>query len=280
MWAAADIGGTTTRVGLFRRADGAVPERLASWPTPDGYDDQLAALVRLLTPHRFEGLGVSIGAATTADGRVAAAPNLRDYEGQPLAADLAGRLGCPVRLAHDTVCGALAEADLGAMREVGRFAYLTLSTGTGGALHLRQGDTRVLVSIEFGHQIIDPAGAPCLCGQRGCLETITGGRQIALQHGRPVEAIDDPAFWRHFVDALATGIVNLANLTGVGSVVLGGSIALNQPRLREMLPDAVGRRRYRSGPRIVLAGLGHDAPLVGALRLLHTPPSSLLHALP
>ena len=188
-------------------------------------------------------IGVSIGARLAHDGSgVAIAPNLRDYEGRPFARDLAERCGLPaqsVRLAHDPVCGLLAERRFGVLRDVDRSAYVTVSTGTGAAIYLGStGETGQALSIEFGHQVLDGDTRECLCGQVGCLETYTGGRRLALRYGRPLEEIEDAAVWDALYDKLALGLVNLAQLTRVEVVALSGAIALRHEGFLDEIRDA------------------------------------------
>jgi glucokinase len=223
-------------------------------------------------------VGISICAQVARNGSgVLTAPNLRDYIGKPLADDLSAQLGCPVRLAHDGVCGVLAEAHLGALAPYERGAYLTLSTGTGAGIHLRNGSHETTISIQIGHQILDSNQLRCLCGQIGCLETITGGRQIELREGRPAAEIADSAFWERVADKLAIGLVNLAQLTRVEVVAVSGGISLAHPELRPRAQYSVNERISDASLRLVDAALGEDAPLVGARLLLKTPPETIIH---
>ena len=275
-------GGTTTRIGAFESTDMVAYEALLRFETSQVYVIHMAKIYDMLDDiekaEKIKGIGVSFGAQITPDGeRIGVAPNLRDFEGKALRKELTARYDCPVVIAHDTVCGALGEAEQGVMQGVDRFAYLTISTGTGGALHQRRGNNRLISSIEFGHQIIEPHGRKCLCGQRGCLETFTGGRQIFEQTGQHPHEIDDMKFWRTFIDRLATGIVNVTNLNGVQSVVLGGGIALNNDYLRVNLPARVTYAHYRDDIQVKWSALGEDAPLIGALNLLRLPEDVLLH---
>jgi hypothetical protein len=52
----------------------------------------------------------------------------------------------------------------------------------GAAFQLRKAQTVLTVSIEIGHQILDGNTLICLCGQVGCLETFTGGKQHELRN--------------------------------------------------------------------------------------------------
>jgi glucokinase len=229
------------------------------------------------------GIGVSLGGRIAADGAsVSVAPNLRDYEGRPLIEDLSARCGgLPVHLAHDAVCGLLAERRYGALVGAQRCAYLTLSTGTGCALHLEApAGAGVTLSIELGHQLLDHNERVCLCGQVGCLETYTGGRQLALRYGQPIETLDEAdssEMWREFAEKLSIGLVNLAHLTRVERIAIGGAIALHRPSLLAALRLAVAERLRNARLELVAAALGESAPLIGAATLLTTPASELLH---
>jgi glucokinase len=280
---ALDIGGSTTRVGAF-----PAPEMspdftlLARFPTEPAYQDQLARIAAVLDQApAHAGIGVSFGGRITRDGMaVAVAPNLPDYAGKPLARDLAARAGDPVRLAHDPVCGLLAEKRFGSLAAAERCAYLTVSTGTGAALQLGRDDVALTVSIEIGHQILQVApgeGRPCLCGQTGCLETYTGGRQLTLRYGRPLEQIADAGVWEELERMLALGLVNLAQLGRVEVVTLGGAIALHRSGLVAEVQRQVNERIRGATLRLEPALLGEQAPLVGAALLLTTPEGHILH---
>lgn len=293
-WLAIDIGGTSTRVGRFPAPSvgdenglNATPPDyilLARFPTLSAYEEQLDRIAAVVaaagqdTGVRFVAAGVSVGAQLAPDGRsVLTAPNLREYIGRPFAADLAARLGCPVALAHDGVCGVLAEHSYGALRGEDRCAYVTLSTGTGAGIFLRTATTGLAISIQIGHQIL--AGNPyrCLCGQVGCLETRTGGRQLALRLGRDPAEITDPAFWEDYAHTVATGLINLAQLTRVTVVALGGGITLGHPDLVARVGADVRARISDASLAVRAAVLGEDAPLLGAALLPGLPTGAILH---
>ncbi len=281
---------------------------LARYPTPPDYDAQLQAISAVVrspsasSAARPAAIGVAIGAQLARDGRsVLAAPNLPTYVARPFAADLEAALSCPVWLGHDTVCGLLAERWSGAVageeapapwdattaprQHAGgpragvlcaydRCAYLTLSTGTGAAFHLRQGARELTCSIEFAHQILEGNTRRCLCGQVGCLETYTGGRQMA-RFASPDE-IATAAFWETFSDKLAIGLVNLAKLTRVEAVAIAGGIALARPNLLADLQPRVDARLAAAHLTLLAAAFGEHAPRIGAALLPSTPPDQIV----
>jgi predicted NBD/HSP70 family sugar kinase len=276
-----DIGGTNTRIGLFESLNAPDFVDVAKFPTYQSYEEQLhhiIAGIRASNSDNLAGIGASVAARLAKDGRsVIVAPNLPDYVDKPFADDLFDRFKCPVRLAHDAVCGLLAEKNYGALRDIDRCAYLTVSTGTGAAIRLGKASTSFTSSIEIGHQVLDGNSLKCLCGQVGCLETFTGGRQIELRYGRSIAQIKDKAFWETFSDKLAIGLVNLAQLTRIDAVAVSGAIALNNQFLLPILQGKVNTILKGSILELKEAVLGENAPIVGATVLLGISEGEILH---
>src|SRR5436305_10941705 len=112
-----DIGGTSTRVGLFQSLDSRDFALVARFLTQQSYQQQLHNIISTVKSsgmQRYAGIGVSVAGRIGKDGRgVIVAPNLPEYVGKPFAQDLSDHFQCPVRLAHDAVCGLLAEKKFG-----------------------------------------------------------------------------------------------------------------------------------------------------------------------
>ena len=281
MYLAIDNGGSTTRIGRINDLHSPLFEDIEQFATSQSYAVQIEKLLRSIAAlhgDHLEGIGISLGGHIADDGlTVRDAANLRDYEGQAFVRHLQETAGCPVRLAHDTVCGLLAEKTFGALASFERTAYLTVSTGTGAAIQLCKNGQALTVSMEMGHQLLAGNTRSCLCGQVGCLETITGGRQIALRFGCEAAQIEDAAFWKEFTEALALGIVNLARLTRIEAIALSGGIALHVAYLREHLPERVAALCMRDVPQLFWSQLGENPPLLGAALLLVTPEATIIH---
>jgi predicted NBD/HSP70 family sugar kinase len=276
-----DIGGTNTRVGLFESPNAPTFRLVAKFPTYQSYEEQLQKIIVAIqdcNQENLAGIGVSVAARIAKDGHaIIVAPNLPDYVDKPFSQDLIDRFNCSVRLAHDPVCGLLAEKKYGVLRDFDRCAYLTVSTGTGAAIQLGKELTSLTSSIEIGHQILDGNSQKCLCGQVGCLETFTGGRQVELRYGRTIIEITDSAFWETFSAKLAIGLVNLAQLTRIDVVAISGAIALNNSFLLPMLQGKVNSILKGSALELKLADLGENAPIVGAAVLLGVAENTILH---
>jgi glucokinase len=276
-----DIGGTSTRVGIFQTLAQSDFTLLDRFPTQQNYRQQIHTIVAAVKSSQIEvleGVGVSIGGRIAQDGRsIIFAPNMTDYIGKPFALDLELQLSCPVRLAHDAVCGLLGEKKFGSIRSSERCAYLTISTGTGAAFQLSKGVHALTVSTDIGHQILDGNTLICLCGQVGCLETFTGGRQLELRLRHVIAQETSSAFWETFSEKLAIGLINLTQLAKVETVAVSGAIALNQTFLLPLLQQKIDRRLVGSPLQVRTAILGESAPIVGAATLLEVPEDMIIH---
>ena len=183
---AVDVGATKTLVTV-RTLPVATWEpgralRLLTAQDPEAALDAIAAaLVRLSGGRQLGAVGVGApGPLDPASGVIAHSPNL-GWREIPFGPTLAARLGVPVILDDDARSGALGEAILGAGSGADPVAYLTLSTGIGSGIVVGGELLRGAHGIagEIGHLVIDPAGPPCGCGRRGCVESFAGGASLA-----------------------------------------------------------------------------------------------------
>ncbi len=180
-----DIGATKT-LGLVADADGTIRAevREPTEPGAEGRGPTAARVVEALRKATDEELtgAVGIGVPGLVDveqGAVKHAVNL-DVDGDwfPLRTLLADRLGVPVVVENDVNAAALGAVALSGKEDL---VYLSIGTGLAAGLvlggRLRRGNHGA--AGEIGHLPVDPAGAPCQCGQRGCLETVASGSALA-----------------------------------------------------------------------------------------------------
>lgn len=145
-------------------------------------------------------------------GRVTGFPG---WEGYPLRAALAGRLGLPVVVDKDTNAGAA-----GAGPGPGGSVYLHVGTGLGAGLRLGGEVYRGSRSGagEFGHQVLLLDGPPCRCGARGCAEVLC---LEAVARGDLARA----------ARVLGEAAANLVALLDVERVLLGGRVVAGAPEV-------------------------------------------------
>jgi glucokinase len=274
---AIDIGGTKLAVGLVDDR-GQVHVRHQA-PTA-GHDDEalfatLAALVRAaLEDGRSTGLvpatcGVGCGGPMEDQGATVTPINIPQWQAFPLADRLVELTGLPTRVDNDAKAMTLAEGWRGAAVGVADFIGMVVSTGVGGGIVL---DGRLLDGAagnagHIGHVIVEPDGHRCGCGAVGCLEAEASGTAIARITGRPA-AEAGPGQVARVGMLVGRAVASVASLLDLRLAVVAGSVALGfgAPFFAAAQAELDRRARlaFAAGARIVPAGLGSDAPLVGA----------------
>jgi fructokinase len=265
-----DLGGTKIE-GIALSDSGAELARLRV-PTPRDYDgsvDALRWLVRDL--ERATGLtgtvGIGIpGAVVPRTGLVKNANSVW-LNGRPLPADLARALDRPVRMMNDANCFALSEATDGAAAGAEVVFGVILGTGVGGGIVVggRCLTGPNLVAGEWGHNPLpwptddERPGAPCYCGQRGCIETFLSGPGLERDHAQTARD-DRPAGVRpsshevvraaldgdvaatatlaRYRDRLGRALASVINLLDPDVIVLGGGLS-NVPGIAEAAAAAL-----------------------------------------
>jgi fructokinase len=263
-----DLGGTKIE-GVALATGGAIAARRRV-PTPRGdYEGTIEAIAGLVDALEGElgagrltvGLGMP-GAISPATGLVKNA-NSTWIIGRRLDADLAARLGRPVRLANDANCFALSEASDGAAAGAACVFGVIVGTGTGGGLVV---GGRVLtgpnaIAGEWGHNALpwpqdaDRPGPRCYCGLHGCIETFLSGPGLARDHecatgqSLPTEEIvrradeGEPsalATMERYEDRMARALASVINIVDPDVIVLGGGMS-NAARLYTGVPRLWGR---------------------------------------
>ena len=156
--------------------------------------ERLAGLVNEFS-HQAQGrnlelLGVGVGTPGLVDperGIVFNAVNL-GWLDVPLMDELKRRLDLPlpVWVQKDGNASAIGEYVFGAAQACADFLYLSIGTGLGGGLFAAgkliggaNGN-----ATELGHISLDPEGARCACGLRGCAETLLSGQGLVALYQR------------------------------------------------------------------------------------------------
>jgi len=139
-------------------------------------------------------------------------------------------------------------------------AILGTGCGAGIVVHGRVLDGPNAIAGEWGHNPLpwprddERPGAPCFCGQSGCIETWVSGTGLARDHadvtGRFLVAPDivasatagDPAARAtldRYLDRLARAVAHVINILDPDVIVLGGGMS-NVDLLYSALPQRWG----------------------------------------
>lgn len=285
---AVDLGGT--KIAAARFEGGRIAERRRT-PTAGAAspDELIDAIERLLSPlghNRGDPLGIATTGMIDANGfwRATNLETLAKVRDVPLGRIVADRLG-PSTILNDAAAAGLAEARCGAGRGMRDFAFLTVSTGVGGALILdgRLHQTADGVAGNLGFMSSSYASVVCGSGRHGTVESVASGRAIATaarNAGHPAQdaraifalAADGERWADELVEISAAAIADLcADLRaalGLEAILLGGSIGLAEGYLGRVT-DHLDRLPPLFRCQVGLAETAHDAPLIGALVARH-----------
>lgn len=206
-----------------------------------------------------------------------------------------------IHIVNDASCAAWAEFKFGALRGHPNSMLLTLGTGLGGGFIYRGElfDGASGFGFEPGHLTLIADGELCPCGRKGCLEAYVSIRALRREADQALQEYPDSLLLKdksldasmpytirelfaaaeagdpaavHSVELyshyLAVGIASLTTVLQPEIIALGGGISHQDEKFYEKLQEAVAEellpRMGQPVPRIIPAGLGNDAGIVGA----------------
>lgn len=282
-----DLGGTKIEVAALDPGGALRLRRRVA--TPRDYAGTVEAIGALVEAAEAEigaraTIGVGIPGSESPETRLIRGANSTFLNGRALGADLAARLGRPVRLSNDANCLALSE-----FHDGGSGFAVILGTGVGGGLVIngRLVEGRNRVAGEWGHNPLpwmtpeEHPGPACWCGQRGCIETFLCGPALAADCDGPGarDASSLPAraaagdqrartaLDRH-ADRLARALAAVINLADPDAILLGGGLS-NMDHLYEVLPRLMRRHVFSDvcTTPVLRARHGDSSGVLGAARL-------------
>ncbi|MPZ51692.1 MAG: ROK family protein [Acidimicrobiia bacterium] len=289
-----DLGGTSIK-SIILDVDGDQPTTTGFRSTPAEADggpthviDRIVAIGRDIGDEfgPFHGVGLGVPGLFDADtGTIELFPNLPGpWKGQPIRDAVAEGLVSDVAIINDARAFSLAESHLGAGKGCTTVVCLTLGTGVGGGVviggrvHLGAWG----VAGEIGHQIVQPDGPVCGCGNRGCVEVLAQAETLARLAGkesaeavyraaregeeRSRQAIETTAHW------LGIGLANTVAVLGPDRIIIGGGILDAGDLALDPIRRVVRERVTLVPPgeiEVVAAELGPTAGAVGAALAAH-----------
>ena len=231
--------------------------------------------------------GITIGMPAPVDtstGVLSVRGLLPGWDDEHIGAVMTKRLGRPVYVENDANLAALAEVMIGATRPVLDSVYVRASYGTGAGVVLGGRVYRGFAGTagEIGHVQVDPGGAICRCGRRGCLNTVVGSQALltALRasHG-PLTLRDvvtrattgDPGCSRVLTDAaraIGRVVAGLCQSLNPQVVCIGGELAEAEEAFLAPLTDTVQEHMLPNQvapTEVVTSSLAGDDVVMGGL---------------
>jgi len=270
-----DIGGTGVR-GARVSADGEIIEHIgeATARSAAAVLAQADALIR-----RLDGPGVcavGVGVPSRVDYKTARVfpGGYVDLSGPPLASRLTAHGSRPLTCHNDATMALVAEARVGAARGCADVVMLTIGTGIGGAAML---DGKIVhgkgTAGQLGHITVAHDGLACVCGRRGCLETMSSGTSLGRHIAEAGLAADTKAedlltrtdaaakaVLARWIGPLRSGIDSLVASFDPDKLVLGGGLGHAACQALAGFPEVTDWFHAE----IVPAALGSKAGVIGA----------------
>jgi glucokinase len=305
---ACDLGGTNLRLAAISHG-GDVLSR-AHRPTPRAESAaEIFALIREAATECREKLssdceltGVAAAVPATVnfeDGVMLKAPNVPTLDGFPMRAALEAEFNLPAVLENDANAAALGENWLGASRDISNSITVTLGTGVGGGIMIGGQLLRGIdgTAAEIGHICVEPHGAVCGCGSRGCVEQYASATAIVRlwnefnadgnlerwsRESDGLSAMDiseaalrqDPIALKVFETMgfyLGIAFANLVNVLNPEAIVVGGGLANAWDNFIGPVTKQIKERAFDEPAervRVIPAVLADDAGLLGVTRLV------------
>lgn len=293
-----DMGGTKMEGVVLKSI--REPEVLVRTRVPteadQGYEhiiDQVRKLVGIMREETgLEPANIGIGTPGIYDPKRGSMKNCNTVcmNGKPMRDDLQKALKIPVTLANDADCFALAETQLGVVKQEFPSARVVfgviMGTGVGGGLVVNGEPIIGLHGIagEWGHNFLHESGGPCYCGKSGCVEQVISGPALEQYYFRETgnrkplkdivalaESKVDPTAQKtmlRLIEYYGIALSVIINIIDPDVIVIGGGVG-NIDLLYDRGRDAVAKNVFNHtlDTPIVQPLLGDSAGVFGAAYL-------------
>jgi fructokinase len=296
-----DMGGTKMEGVILNSAEDPTVLFRDRVPTEadQGYEHMLGQTKKLVDIMRkaagYKPATIGIGTPGVHDPRLGTMKNCNTVamNGQPMKKHLEKLLGTRLEMANDADCFALAETQLGVVKEQFPDAKVVfgviMGTGVGGGLVV---DGRAIIGLhgiagEWGHNFLDESGGPCYCGKSGCVENVISGPALEKYYFKETgnkkplkdivalaESKVDPTAQRtmlRLIEFYGLALSVIINIIDPDVIVIGGGVG-NIDLLYDRGRDAVKKYIFNHSldTPIVKPLLGDSAGVFGAAFLTNS----------
>ncbi|MBS1792561.1 MAG: ROK family protein [Acidobacteria bacterium] len=303
---ACDLGGTNLRMAAIDREGNILYRTKRDTPKSDRADEIVRTIVEqagecreaVRTSGCVEAIAAAVPATVSVErGMLLKSPNVPCLDGFRMVAALESELSIKAMIENDANAAAVGENWLGASKGFRNSIMVTLGTGVGGGIILNGEVLRGVdgTAGEIGHICVEPFGAPCGCGSRGCVEQYSSASAIVrlthlmepqypksvLQNKPRLSSADvyDAGkngdelaleVFRQMGFYLGISMADLVNTLNPEVIVIGGGAAAGWDLFIHHVEEQIRSRAFREPglrAKLVRAVLGDDAGILGAARL-------------
>lgn len=303
-----DLGGTTCKCGFFNTDGTLIEKWEVPTDTSNGGVNILKNLAKAVLDKLEEkgvsaddvwGVGIGVPGPVSADGVVNKCVNL-GWGVFNVEEELSKHLGgIKVKAGNDANVAALGEAWMGAAKDFSSSVMVTLGTGVGGGIVLEDGVVSGSAGAagEIGHIRVDYNEiSTCGCGNQGCLEqycSATGIARLAkirlaedntesslrgIENVIAKDVFDEAKkgdkvaieVVNKAMDYLAQGLQVISSVVNPEAFVIGGGVSKAGQYLIDVVEPKFTKIAFHGcrNSKIVLAKLGNDAGIYGAMKLI------------
>jgi predicted NBD/HSP70 family sugar kinase len=266
-----DVSSPTQLVGALVSLDGKVVVR-RTYERQGKTGRAAVALVKKIckdlvadADHELLGIAIATPGIVDAAGVVTTAAHL-GWSQLPLADELRTAFDLPVAVLNDANAAALAELTFGGTATC-HLICVRVDEGVGAGLVL---DGRLFTGTsnaagEIGHVVVNPDGAMCACGKRGCLETEVS--EVLLNRRLQAADADERAILHGAGEHLGAALATVLSALDLTEVVLSGAAPVTTETFRSAAHATIAARTMPAlADRLVVrpGSFGFDDVIVGA----------------
>lgn len=274
MYISIDLGKTNTRVACSK--DLKDIQQVQKFPTLPNLEDQKKmisdTISKIAAGEQIKAVAVGIpGIIDRVGGGFYRVNTYPELSGKPFAAFVEGCLDkTSVLIENDALLAGFGEAIRGSGKEFDIVAYLTLSTGVGGARICFKEIDASYYFMEPGHQIIVQDGnMDPFCGQNGCLQAYVSGRAFENTYKIKAEECNDDTVWNDYSKYLASGVINVLAMWSPEIVIIGGGLSQKFDYIYPGLMENLNKQNFFPVPEIRKSAFGDDSGLYGGFSYIN-----------
>lgn len=284
-----DLGGTNVRCALV--SENGLVLKVVKEPSeahlgPQACFEKICRMIEQLDYKSASGIGIGVpGPVDTINQWMVMSSNLPGFEKFPFSAKLTAKYNLPTYMDNDANVAGLAEALVGAGKDLPIVFYVTISTGIGGALVIN----KKLVSGahgyagEIGNIIIDPAREKINHLNAGAVENQASGTGMVYRARKIFDNINHAGdlfdlykqknseaikLVESCVQDIATAFANIAHVVDPNIFVVGGGVMKSKDILLPLLEKYYNEKVHVGMKNISIVEAKLEEPgIVGAAML-------------
>ncbi len=285
MYIGVDVGATKVSFVLLEQNKVVADHKITTPKTKKEFIKALEENINKLKGElRIKKIGIGIpGVLNKEKNLILTCPNLKYLNKTRLAKIIEKKMRTKTVMENDAKCFTLAESTLGAGKNEKIVLGITLGTGVGGGLVIKDKNNKIDIyqgtfggASEIGHMTIEAFGRKCSCGNKGCLELYCSSKFFkqkkisSLETEKKAKKRDMKALavFKEYGQWLGVGIANVINLIEPDIIILGGGIANAWPYFlkatKQELKKRVGLSDNKKEVKIKITQLQGKAGAIGA----------------